>query len=523
MITHSKKELCSSSAAKALVVVLGISLLSGCEGTPSADTSSTSAVSSATKMMADKMDLPATTSNKIALASYLSGWKDFENFRNLTAYNKFQTAAAADPSFTMAHMMSAWTSNSTEGFVTNVEKASATKDGASEGEQLLVDMLESLLANDAAGAIDAAKNLTELHPQSPRAWDFLAGAYANTNDTGSSRAAYKMATELDASYVPGFINMGNSYLTQEPKDFSKAESYFQKAVALTPNEPNPHDLLGDVHRAQGNLRAAYKDYTKAAELAPELGSGLQQRGHVNSFLGNYKEARNDYTRAAELEDARGSTAGPAFRVFGAYVNLHEGKPDDAIKELQDIADEMVGSSMEGADDTRINALYDIARIAMEGGKYDVAEKALRDANTAQMKQADALDSDDIRNGAVAAQYYASGLLAARKGDAAGATASAASFERHVAERSNPRKLERMHEVLGMSAYQQGDFSTAAVHLAKSNHVNNMNAKYYMARANEQAGNASEAVKLYEEMAVYNFNGPGYAMFRKDIIARAAAN
>jgi len=525
MKIQTKKELYTSAAIKTLALIVGISFLSGCEPTSNTDNvAATTEAAGTTKVTAGAaMVLPATTSSDSALKLYMAGWADFENSRNLTANKKFQAAAADDPSFTMAHVMSAWTANSTEGFVTSVGKAAESKDGASKGEKLLVNMLERFLANDAAGATASARELTELHPNAPRAWSFLGNAYANTNDTDSARKAYKMVTMLDPSYVPGFIDIGNNYLSQEPKNFSKAEAYFQKAVALTPSEPNPHDLLGDVHRAQGNLEAAYRDYTTAAELAPTLGAGLQQRGHVNSFLGNFDEARDDYNRAAELEDARGSTAGPGFRVFGAYVNLHEGNPDAAIAELQDIAEEMVRSSMDGASDIRINVLYNIAGIAMESGKYDVAEKAISDAGIAEMQQADKLDSDDIRDGAKASQYYFSGLLAAKRGGSAEAIASATSFKEQVSKSSNPLKLERMHEILGMNAYHQGDFAAAANHLTKGNHVNNMNIKYYLARANEQAGNASEAARLYDEMAVYNFNGPGYAMFRKDILARAAAN
>jgi predicted Zn-dependent protease len=349
---------------------------------------------------------------------------------------------------------------------------------------------------------------------------FLVNAYANNKDTVDASAAFAKSVKLDHSFVPGHINLGNNFLTQEPKDFAEAEKHFKHAIALTPNEPNPYDLLGDVHRAQNNLKAAYGDYTKAAELAPELGSGLQQRGHVNSFLGNYAEARADYSNAADLEDARGSSFGPGFRVFGAYVSLHEGKPGAAISELQGIADQMADSSMEGASDTRVNALLNIALIALEHGKTDIVSKAINDAGAEQMKQADKLDSDDIRSAAKATQYYFTGLMAARSGDADGAAAAASAFEKQVASRTNPRKLERMHEVLGMSAYQKGDYAAAVEHLSKGNHVANMYTKYYLARAHEQAGNADAAAKMYGEMAVYNFNGPGYAMFRKDIVKRA---
>ena len=74
------------------------------------------------------------------------------------------------------------------------------------------------------------------------------------------------------------MQLGNNYLFLEPKDFNAAEEHFQAAVDLAPDEPQPYDLLGDVHRAQGKLELAAMDYGKAAELAPDQGSPLQQRG-----------------------------------------------------------------------------------------------------------------------------------------------------------------------------------------------------------------------------------------------------
>lgn len=469
------------------------------------------------------MVLPATTDSEEALALYMAGWADVENSRGNSANGQFLKAAAADPSFAVAHLMTALTSNSTEGFVANLGLASANKAGATPGEQLMITAFERALASDAAGRIAAFKELTTMHPDSPRAWVFLGDSYGNVNETAKARASYTKAIELDGQFVPGHINLGNNFLTQEPKNFAMAEQHFRHAAEITPNEPNPHDLLGDVHRAQGNLEAAYNDYTRAAELAPELGSGLQQRGHVNSFLGNYAEARSDYSRSAELEDARGSNAGGFFLVFRAYVNAHEGDLGAAVAELQEIAAGADASTAEGALDLKINALSSAALFAIEAGENDTAAAIIADASAAMRQRADDVGSDEFRDAQEATISYMEGLLAARMKNAELASAKAAEFERHVASSSNPRKLERMHEILGISAYGHDDFAGAIEHLSAGDHLNNMYTKYYLARAHESAGNAEEASRLFSELAVWNFNGPGYAMFRKDILARSATD
>lgn len=476
-------------------------------------------------MTADRggMILPATTASDEALEHYLAGWAYVENSRGNAANGRFLEAAAADPSFAVAHLMAALTSNSTEGFVSNLGLASANKAGGSQGEQLMITAFEKALASDAAGRIEAHEELTVVHPDSPRAWVFLGDSYGNVNQTGDARASYTKAIELDSGFVPAHINLGNNLMTQEPKDFAMAEQHFQHAVKITPNEPNPHDLLGDVHRAQGNLEAAYNDYTMAAELAPELGSPLQQRGHVNSFLGNYDEARADYSRSAELEDARGSNAGGFFLVFRAYVNAHEGDLGAAVAELREIAAGADASTAAGALDLKINALSSAALFAIEAGDNEAASAAIAGAATAMRQQAENIGSDEVRDAQEATIAYMEGLLAARMKDDELAAAKAAKFEGHVASSSNPRKLERMHEILGISAFGQDDFAGAIEHLSAGDHLNNMYTKYYLARAHDSAGNADEASRLFAELAAWNFNGPGYAMFRKDILARAATD
>ena len=468
------------------------------------------------------MVLPATTSSDAARELYMAGWADYENSRFNSANGKFLEAAATDPSFAMAHLMASLSAASTESFASNLRQASANKAEATRGEQLLIEAFERAFASDTEGWIAAVQKLTALHPDSSRAWVFLGNAYANVDNSADARTAFKKAIELDPGLVPAHINLGNNLLTQEPKDFAMAEKHFMHAVEITPNEPNPHDLLGDVHRAQNNLEAAYDDYTRAAELAPDLGSGFQQRGHVNSFLGNYDEARADYTRSAELEDARGSNAGGFFLVFRAYVNVYEGNIDAAIAELRELAAGADDAYSEGATDLKVNALSNAALFATEAGDSEAASAAIAAAAAVMRQQADDVGSDELRDAQEATISYMEGLLAARMGDAEGAIAKAAAFEGHAASSSNPRKLERMHEILGMAAYYQNDFESACEHLADGNHLNNMYTKYYLARAHEAAGNADEAARLYAELAVWNFNGPGFAMFRKDILARAAS-
>ncbi len=468
------------------------------------------------------MRLPYSTESEEAGRLYLAGWAATEMGHNQEANEFFERAVAADPEFAMGHLMVALTANSTEEFSSNLATAAEHGAGATEGERTLIEAFQKGFANDQQGQLAAGEALVKMHPDSPRAWQLLAGFQSNQNDTTSSRASLEKALSLDPNLASTHMQLGNDYLFLEPKDFEKAAAHFQKAVELEPDEPNTHDLLGDAHRALGDMQAAYDDYTRAAELVPHLGSPLQQRGHVNSFLGNYEEARADYTRSAELEDLRGSNNGPFFLVFRSYVSLHEGKPQAAIAELKQLAAESDGWDMEGKLDFKVNAYNNIAQIATHQGDADAAAAAIAEAAKMMRQRADQVGTAEYRSAQEANISYLEGMLAARTGDPEGAKAKAAEFEQHVASNTNPRKHERMHEILGMAAFYQADYAAAVEHLAQGDVVNNALTKYHLAVANDKAGNGAEAEKLFAELAVLNFNSAGYAMTRSDILARTAS-
>jgi tetratricopeptide (TPR) repeat protein len=466
------------------------------------------------------MALPATTASQEALAAYTEGWALFEN-ENMAAHASFKAATAADPSFAMGHMMAALSATSSIQFAENLQLAVANKAGASEGEQALISGWESAFSGDVDGWIDGLQRLAELHPDAPRAWMLLGNAYTNNKRTGDARAAYAKSLELDPGFVAGHVALGDSLLSQDPKDFAEAEKHFLHAAELAPDEPNVHDRLGDVHRAQNKLELAYDDYTRAANLAPELSAALQQRAHVSSFLGNYDEARADYARAVELADASGVRIGANIMVFSAYVPLHQGDLEAGLAELRAIAAAADTDYPERAMDIKGFALTSAARVAIELGDADTANAVIADLGVAFRQRADALANDAIKAEAEAAVAYWEGLLAARLGDAEGAAAKAAEYDTYLADSNDPLDAESMHEILGMAAWYQEDYEAAIEHLSQGDLTNEMFAKYFLARAHEAAGNAEEASRLFGELAVHNFNGVSYALYRKDILARAA--
>jgi Flp pilus assembly protein TadD len=296
----------------------------------------------------------------------------------------------------------------------------------------------------------------------------------------------------------------------EPKDFRKALEHFQAAERLAPNEPAMHDFLGDAHRALNDLPAARADYTRGHELNPRDASLLQQRGHVNSFAGDFAAARADYDSSMAL--GRGNERG-FFAPFRAYVSVYAGDPAAAIAELNKLVADADGTNLPDPLAVKVNALTNVAVIAIETRNFAAAEAALKQRAPLSAQQAEKSGSAGFKRAQAANAAYFQAWLAARKGDYATAKLEAEKYTAAVAPDANPRKMEAFHQLMGFVAAYQGKPADAAAHFAQGN-LQDPYIQYQYATALDASGQSAKAKPMFEALSVYNFNSLGYALIRK---------
>jgi tetratricopeptide (TPR) repeat protein len=462
-------------------------------------------------------EIPMTTASEEAKARMREGLEAGDLGRGEEAREAFAAAVAADPEFAMGYLQKSWWATSYSEFVENLNKAVEYASSASEPEQALIASTKKAFENDLDGMLAESKRVAELVPDSPRAWLRVANSYSARGDYAEERSTVGKIIAMAPDFAPAYAVAANSYLFNEPRDFSKAESYVEKLLELTPEEQNSHDLMGDVHRAQGDLQAALEDYTRAAELAPENGSPLQQRGHVNSFLGNYDGARADYDAAMELVEPQ---VAANFGIFRALVSVHEGDPEAAVSEFEERISAIDGMSLDDPYTPKIQYLGNITMIAAHNGMFDVAEEAIERAHELRMQRLEATGAEEDRGDQEATVSLQQGMVAALQGDVEMAKAKVEEYRMLVADNADPRKEEPAEAILGLAALQADDYFSAIEHFEKAD-PGNPYIKYHLGLAYESSGNAERASEIFADLAVYNFNGVGYALIRADALAKAA--
>lgn len=455
------------------------------------------------------MVIPLSTSSVTAREELLRGVRDLDVEQVTTARQHFDRALAADPNFAFGHLYAAFAAPSVAAYRTHLDEAVRLADRATPAEQLWIRAQRATLDNDVNGQLALAQQLVQLTPSDPRAYGYLAGVQFNAGQRAEARATLERAGQIEPNFAPTWIQLGNSFLVNEPRDLAKAETYIRRAVALEPNEPFVHDYMGDMYRAVNNLPQARASYTRMIELDASRAGAFQQRGHVNSFLGNFSEARGDYDRAIALADP---TQKPAFGAYRALVSVYAGDPSAAEAELERVVASVDALNIPNAVGSKIFALSEEARIALHNRHLDVAQRAIDQLRTLYREQAQMGRSEAFRRGNEANIAYWEGMLAARRGDFATARNKARDMMTQVAQDQSPRKNEGAHELLGMADLLQGNFQSAVGHFAEAN-PDDIYVTYHRALALEGAGRTAEAKELFRRVAGWNFNGSDTALVK----------
>jgi len=272
--------------------------------------------------------IPITTVSDEARENFVQGRDAMEMNRREDARAAFDRAIEADPAFAIAYLYRARLSNSPKEWKKFTDLAQQHKATASEGEQLMIDMIPLYIKDDREMVLTQAQKLAAAYPKSPRAQLEVAFALNGLNKTSDSRNKLASITEMHPDFAPAYRELASSYVFDEPVDYTLAEGHANTFVKLKPEEASAHILLGDVYRARVQLEKAREAYAKAAEVDASQPIAYSKKGHANTFLGNYDQARADFEEAMKHSEGTMKVSGANF---GVYTYIYAGDLSAALR------------------------------------------------------------------------------------------------------------------------------------------------------------------------------------------------
>jgi tetratricopeptide (TPR) repeat protein len=215
----------------------------------------------------EETKIPITTDSEEALELYQEATSAMEDVYVAKATDLFNQALEKDPDFFMAAYnlasMNLYFGNEEE-FQRYAEKAMASEANLSEGEEIMLSMLEKLMEDADADVMDLGNQLVEMYPEDPVAYSQLAFAQMMANDYEGVVNTYMDALEVAEDSASIYNMMGYAYMELGRMD--QARSVFDRYIEMEPGLPNPYDSRGDYYMRIMDYEKAYENYMKAYEI-----------------------------------------------------------------------------------------------------------------------------------------------------------------------------------------------------------------------------------------------------------------
>jgi tetratricopeptide (TPR) repeat protein len=269
--------------------------------------------------------------------------------------------------------------------------------------------------------------------------------------------------------------------------------------ALAAQSANPASLVSLARRLtlQGQHDEALALYRQAMAAAPDLFDAYYGAGIVLDLQGSHLAARREFARAIELAPEESKVQA----LTGMAVSyVFEGDAPNAARFYRQIAAIQTAAGAYLAAGETANAL---GRVYLESGDLDEALAWYRNGYDAAKRQpaASAAEADlaELR------WAHALARIAARKGDATEAREQTAAVKSLVDAGRNPEQAVYYPYLTGYVAFHLGEYRDAIDELEQADQGDPA-VVVLLAQAHEQAGNVSEARRLYEHVLTFNGHG-----------------
>ena len=174
-----------------------------------------------------------------------------------------------------------------------------------KAEQLLQEIQVLINNEEWELALDKAKQMTELVPDTYVGWYLLGVIYIQLDQVDSAINSLETAKSLDADNEDILFALGKVYhyrglLNYEQNNLTAALFDLNKAIDIDPNLVDAYNIRGDIYLKQSQWQLALSDFNKVLEIAPKNSTAYMGRSVVYFELKQDEKGIKDLKKAASL-------------------------------------------------------------------------------------------------------------------------------------------------------------------------------------------------------------------------------
>ena len=282
----------------------------------------------------EDIKLPVTTSSEKALELYNEGIKYSDKWEGREAQQKFAAALRIDPNFILANLYA----GSDDPALVRQYRARAVenKSNGTESEEIKVDMWLAQREGRQTDAMNLAKRLIELYPNSSEPYIILGDLQSQAQDFEAAIETYEKATKINPKNLDAWFGLFthqipiNYYYKLAPESLrsrEKAVYYADKMIEVAPDNPRSYNLRANIDRKFSDFENAKKYYQRALDVCNETGSSLKPTtllvaGHNYMFSGDNETAMKFYQEAQDVsENGESKEIWAIIKGFYIYITM----------------------------------------------------------------------------------------------------------------------------------------------------------------------------------------------------------
>lgn len=249
-----------------------------------------------------------TTDSPQALAAFEAGQEAMSKLYLQEAREHYEEALSHDPDFAAAELylvhLLARQPGETERLGELVKDLQTMDlEGLNRREQALVSIFRARMDHDGEEVEKILDAYLERHPDDPWLLERRCSRFIETGRNDEADDCLRHLLQLDPNRVQAQNLL--AYAAMNRGDFAEAESRFEVYRFLAPDQPNPHDSMGELLMVTGRYDEADEQFRRAVTMKPDFCPSWANLVNVALLRADGAAARQ---RLSEVEQHQGCPA-----------------------------------------------------------------------------------------------------------------------------------------------------------------------------------------------------------------------